>query len=194
MDLKEKKIAKKKEEILRSAAKVVSKKGYSGATMEDIAAELLMTKGALYYYFDNKEDLIYQCHELILSQAIATLKEYVAENISSTEKLKKAIETHIDYAIKEKETFNMIIKPEHTFSSELLQPILQKRKEYAKIFDVIIQQGIDKGEFSITETQMTRMILLGALNWIQQWYSPEGRRTKEEITAIYTEYLLKIMK
>lgn len=194
MGLKEKKNAKKKEDMIRSAAKIVTSKGYHGATMEDIAAELLMTKGALYYYFDNKEDLIYQCHELVLSQAISTLEKYLKENISSVEKLKKAIVTHIEFAITEKETFNLIIKPEHTFSKEQLSPMLEKRQMYASIFDRIIQEGIDNGEFKITETKMIRMMLLGAMNWIQQWYSPEGKRSKEEISEIYAEHLVKITK
>ncbi|HHY21061.1 MAG TPA: helix-turn-helix transcriptional regulator, partial [Bacilli bacterium] len=101
MVLKEKKLAKKKEDILRSAAKIVSKKGLQGATMEEIAAELLMTKGSLYYYFKNKDDLIYQCHELVLSTAIARLETYLHDDISSVEKLKKAIATHIEFAINE---------------------------------------------------------------------------------------------
>lgn len=192
MVLKEKKLAKKKEDILRSAAKIVSKKGLQGATMEEIAAELLMTKGSLYYYFKNKDDLIYQCHELVLSTAIARLETYLHDDMSSVEKLKKAIATHIEFAINEKEIFNMIIKPQETFSEGFLNPILEIRQHYAEIFDRIINEGIEKGEFNITEMKMARMMILGAMNWIQQWYSPDGSRTKEEISEIYCEYLLKI--
>ncbi|TWI56119.1 TetR family transcriptional regulator [Halalkalibacter nanhaiisediminis] len=161
--------------------------------MEDIAAELLMTKGALYYYFKNKEDLIYHCHELVLTQAIVAVEQCLHEDLSSLDKLKKAIETHVNFAISEKETFNLIIKPEQTFSADQLHPMLKKRHKYASIFDAIIQQGIDNGEFNITETKIARMMLLGAMNWIQQWYNLEGERTKEEISAIYSEYLSKIV-
>ena len=58
MSLREKKAARKKEEILRSASLVIARNGYQNATIEDIAAELLMTKGSLYYYFKNKEELL----------------------------------------------------------------------------------------------------------------------------------------
>jgi hypothetical protein len=37
------------------------------------------------------------------------------------------------------------------------------------------------------------MIILGAMNWVQQWYKPNGRLLKEEVVAIYTEYILKIL-
>ncbi|MFV8828087.1 TetR family transcriptional regulator [Alkalihalobacterium sp. APHAB7] len=194
MGLREMKTAKKKEDIIRSAAKIVSRKGYHGATMEDIAAELLMTKGALYYYFDNKDDLVYHCHDLILSSAIKTLEDYLRSDVSSIEKFKKAVEVHVEFAITEKETFNMIIKPQQTFTEKRLTPILEKRQKYANIFDEIIQQGIDSGEFKITEVKMARMMILGALNWIQQWYLPEGKKSKKEIVDIYSDYLLKLLK
>lgn len=61
MNLRERKTAKKKEDILRSASLVISRKGFRQTTMEDIAAELLMTKGSLYYYFKNKEELLFYC-------------------------------------------------------------------------------------------------------------------------------------
>ena len=57
MKLSERKTLKKKEQILMTAIAVVNKRGYDGATMEEIAAELLMTKGSLYYYFKNKSEL-----------------------------------------------------------------------------------------------------------------------------------------
>ena len=67
---------RKKEQILTSAIEIINRRGYSGTTMEEIAAELLMTKGSLYYYFKNKSDLMYQCHKFVLFQATEELGRY----------------------------------------------------------------------------------------------------------------------
>ena len=194
MKLSEKKLKKKKEEIILSAVKIVNEKGYQGATMEEIAAELLMTKGSLYYYFKNKEDLIFQCHIVVLEQATLELKSIFNKEISNEQKLKLMITSHIQYAIEKKETFNMIIKPEKTFQADQLEPILQKRNEYSSCFDRVIEEGMKTEEFKIKEMKMARMILLGAMNWIQQWHKPNGDKTVEELQEIYSEYLLKVMK
>ncbi|WP_379968218.1 TetR/AcrR family transcriptional regulator [Ectobacillus sp. sgz5001026] len=193
MKLSEKKVLKKKEEIILSAIKIVNRKGYQAATMEEIAAELLMTKGSLYYYFKNKEDLIFQCHEIVLSKVMEELQTHLEEPVSYEERLKKMIMTHIHYAIEEKETFNLIIKPNETFS-EKLNPILEKRQAYASYFDQVIQRGIEAKQFTVTEPKIVRMILLGAMNWIQQWYSSDGIMTKEQIQSIYADYLIKLVK
>lgn len=193
MSLREKKAARKKEEILRSASLVIARNGYQNATMEDIAAELLMTKGSLYYYFKNKEELLYKCHELILSCAMERIEGLFLENLSSREKMKRAIKIHLDIVIREKEVFNLIGKPEQLFSEETIWKVLQKRDEYAGIFDKIIDEGVAEGEFLIDHKKMVRMMILGAANWVQVWYSPEGKYGKEEVEEIYADYLLKIL-
>ena len=193
MSLRERKTAKKKEDILRSASLVISRNGYQNATMEDIAAELLMTKGALYYYFKNKEELLYSCHDLILSAAMEQMEAIYQEELSSMNKMKKAVKAHLDIAIREKEVFNLIVKPEQLFSEENIEEIIEKRDQYARIFDKIIAEGVKRGEFTVSDKKMARMIILGASNWVQVWYSPEGKLKKEKIEDIYAEYFLKML-
>ncbi|MEH7177946.1 TetR/AcrR family transcriptional regulator [Neobacillus vireti] len=194
MKLSEKKILRKKEQILASAIEIVNRRGYSGATMEEIAAELLMTKGSLYYYFKNKSDLMYQCHNFVLSQAIEDLEEILNdEDSSATEILKKMIATHMEYAIEEKEVFNLIMEPKRFFNEEQLELVLKLRKKYEDLFNQIIKRGSASGEFLAEEPSIARMIILGAMNWVQQWYNPKGRLKKEEVVDLYTKYILKIL-
>lgn len=194
MKLSEKKILRKKEQILASAIEIVNRRGYSGATMVEIAAELLMTKGSLYYYFKNKSDLMYQCHNFVLSQAIEDLEEILNdEDSSATEILKKMIATHMEYAIEEKEVFNLIIEPKRFFNEEQLELVLKLRKKYEDLFNQIIKRGAARGEFQAEEPSIVRMIILGAMNWVQQWYNPKGRLKKDEVVDLYTKYILKIL-
>src|SRR4051812_39633581 len=62
-------------EILKSAAKAFRKLGYHGATVEQIASALHMKKGNLYYYFKNKEEILFACHQYSLDQLTELLEE-----------------------------------------------------------------------------------------------------------------------
>ena len=137
MKLSERKTLKKKEQILMTAIAVVNKRGYDGATMEEIAAELLMTKGSLYYYFKNKGDLMYECHKFVLSDAMGALEIALNEEGTAEEILRRMISSHIDYAIEEKETNNLIIEPRRFFDEEQLGPVLQLRKKYSSYFEFL---------------------------------------------------------
>ncbi|WP_088006044.1 TetR/AcrR family transcriptional regulator [Indiicoccus explosivorum] len=193
MNLRERKAAKKREDILRSASLVIAREGFQNATMEEIAAELLMTKGSLYYYFNSKQELLYHCHDWILSEAMEKMKEIVESSISAPEKLKQAIKMHLGVAIQEKDVFNLILKPAQIFPAEHIDAILIKRDQYAGYFDKIIQQGIESAEFSAKNVKMVRMIILGATNWVQVWYSPGGEFSEEEVQNIYADYLTEIL-
>jgi AcrR family transcriptional regulator len=195
MKLSERKLLRKKEQILASAIKVINQRGYSGATMEEIAAELYMTKGSLYYYFKNKSDLMYQCHNFVLSQAIADHEEILQHKEDSAESLlRKMIAIHISYAVDEKEVFNLIMEPKRFFNKEQLDLVLKLRKKYEKLFDEVISLGLERGEFQHKEPKIVRMIILGAMNWMQQWYKMNGRLSKEQLIEIYSENLIRILK
>src|SRR5215467_14601783 len=60
-------------DILKSAAAAFRRLGYHGATVEEIAAALHMKKGNLYYYFKNKEEMLFACHHYSLQQLMAIL-------------------------------------------------------------------------------------------------------------------------
>lgn len=191
--LREQKIAKKKAEILRSAATVFAEKGYHGTTMEEVAAKLLMTKGSMYYYFKNKDDLLFHCNKMVMDISIQTIQEIIDSDQSPTEKLENAIKAHIKFATSEKSMFMVMDKPNQNFLDDYLPEILELRSKYDKCFDQILVEGIKKDEFEQVDTKMIRMIILGALNWIQQWYKPEGQLSGEEISEAFAAYLLKMV-
>ena len=59
-------------EILKSAAAAFRRRGYHGASVDEIASALDMTKGNLYYYFQNKEEILFACHDYSLDELQAT--------------------------------------------------------------------------------------------------------------------------
>jgi AcrR family transcriptional regulator len=190
---REQKIAKKKEEILRSAAQVIAEKGYHGTTMEDIAAKLLMTKGSMYYYFKNKDDLLYHCHQMIMEISLERIEVVVNSNMDPSDKLRNAIKGHILLATSEKAMFMVMDKPNQNFTDFQLKEVLDLRKKYSHYFDRILNEGIEKQVFDSLNIRMVRMIILGALNWIQEWYKHGGPQSAEEISEEFANYLLKMV-
>ncbi|WP_216828666.1 TetR/AcrR family transcriptional regulator [Alkalihalobacterium elongatum] len=194
MSLHKQKVEMKKQEIIRSAAKTLQEKGFYGTTMEEIAAQLLMTKGSLYHYFKNKEDLLYQCHKIILDISIDKIEAIIDTNQSNTNKIEEIIRFHINLALEENALFSLIDNPEHTFSEENFLKISKRRSYYAKCIDKVLEQGLEDGEFRNIDIKMTRFIILGALNWIQQWYNPDGERNPTEIADYFVDKLLQTLR
>ncbi|WP_339227162.1 TetR/AcrR family transcriptional regulator [Oceanobacillus sp. FSL K6-2867] len=193
MSLRERKIAKKKEEILRSAVRILAEKGYQGTTMEDIAANLLMTKGAVYYYFRDKQDLLYQSHQMLLNRSIENVKYIQQQDISIEEKLKQSMVVHIEHVIHEQSGFELMLKPEQFFSEERQKKMRELQAKYTHCFDELIQEGIQMQVFRTLDKKIARNILFGAMNWVTQWYATDGKKEKREIAAVIADYLMLML-
>lgn len=193
MSLREKKVEKKKEEIRESAMSVIAEKGYHATTMEDIAAKLLMTKGSVYYYFKDKESLVYESHKILLEQSMKQLQNVLAEELSSVSKLRKAMVVHMEYVITERTDFLLGAKPDQVFEGAHLQEILHLRNQYSDCMDQLIQQGIQDGSFVQVDIKIVNYIILGAMNNAVIWYSPKGSKSIQELANSIADYLLKIL-
>jgi len=78
-------------EILKSAAAAFRRRGYHGASVDEIASALEMTKGNLYYYFRNKEEILYACHDYSLDVLLALMLDVQAGTARPDEKLRRLI-------------------------------------------------------------------------------------------------------
>src|SRR5208337_2306661 len=64
-----------KKRILDAAMEVAKKKGYQSMTLDDVAGEVGVTKGTLYLYFKNKEEL-FRCVSLEMAKTFKEMMEY----------------------------------------------------------------------------------------------------------------------
>src|SRR5579872_5859531 len=78
-------------DILKSAAKAFRRLGYHGATVEQIAAALHMKKGNLYYYFKNKEEILFACHQYSLDRVLQLFDDVQESHLTPTEKLRTLV-------------------------------------------------------------------------------------------------------
>ncbi|MEK4532977.1 TetR/AcrR family transcriptional regulator [Solibacillus sp. FSL K6-1554] len=192
--LRELKMEKKKSDILRVAIDLLAVKGYERTTMEDVAQELLMTKGSLYYYFANKEELYFECNMMIIDESIKLIEEIYNSQLTTTQKLEELIYQYIIFQINEKPIFSLANNLQHIFSEQNFLLITEGRDKFNQILDRIIKEGIKNKEFHTEDVKLTRFLMMGALNSIQAWYKPNGDKTPEEIAKVYADQLLRILK
>jgi AcrR family transcriptional regulator len=116
---KEREKERRRQQILVSAKRVFTDKGYSGATMEDIANEAELSPGTLYLYFKSKEELFASLSLRILQYMIIRLEEVSGDTkITPREKLEALISAMFDvYDFDTTSIINMF----HLQSSEALK-------------------------------------------------------------------------
>lgn len=137
-------------EIIQAAAKVFAKKGYHAASMDDIVAESRLSKGALYGYFESKEDLFLAVHDSVLDFDLERFVAAVPPSMSTTEKLMKAGELAIQSIARRDRD---ILRVSYEFWTSA--PRIKKLQRYYteldhrnhRILVDLLREGVSRGEF-----------------------------------------------
>jgi AcrR family transcriptional regulator len=176
-------------EILKSAAAAFRRRGYHGASVDEIASALEMTKGNLYYYFKNKEEILFACHDYSLDLLLALMAEVQADSASPEVKLRRLVLAFVHLILDELHGTALTLNPE-SLSPALLKRVVAKRDQFDRGVRSIIQQGIDQGVFTPGDPKMIEFAIMGAVNWISKWFDPDGPMTSDQIGEAFANYLV----
>ena len=177
-------------EILKAAAAAFRRLGFHGASLEEIAAELGMKKGNLYYYFRNKEDILFACHQYSLDRLLEVLKIVERGDLRPDEKLREIVVSVVHTILDDLHGTALFLDLEALSPTHLLMAI-ERRDQFDRGVRRVIQQGIDWGTFSPrADPKLLSFAMLGAVNWIPRWYSPDGPASSQEIAGRFADYLI----
>jgi AcrR family transcriptional regulator len=176
-------------DILKSAAKAFRHLGYHGATVEQIAAALNMRKGNLYYYFKNKEEILFACHQYSLDRLLELLDQIQRSQAAPDQKLRTLIVAVVVTILDELHGTALFLQLE-ALSAPHLKAVIARRDRFDRGIRQVIAEGIDHGAFAPGETKLLSFAILGAVNWIPRWFNPEGPATSSEIADRFADFLI----
>jgi AcrR family transcriptional regulator len=176
-------------EILKSAAAAFRRRGYHGASVDEIASALDMTKGNLYYYFQNKEEILFACHDYSLDELLLLMDQVRDEPTRPDDKLRRLILAFIHMMLDELQGTALTLDLQ-ALSPALMKRIIAKRDRFDRGLREIIQQGMDEGLFWHGDPKMIGFAIMGAVNWITKWFDPAGPMSSEDIGQRFADYLV----
>ena len=176
-------------DILKSAAAAFRRLGYHGATVEQIAAALHMKKGNLYYYFRNKEEILFACHQYSLERLLGLLGEVELSGLPPDERIRRLIVAFVHTILDELHGTALFLDLE-AMSPAHLKTIIAGRDRFDHGMRKVLEEGIRTGAFAQADAKLLSFAILGAVNWIPRWYSPDGPASSQEIADRFADYLI----
>src|SRR3954468_7997872 len=176
-------------DILKSAAAAFRRVGYHGATVEQIAAALHMKKGNLYYYFKNKEEILFACHQYSLDQLMKLLDEVEHSDIPPDQKLHRLIGAFVHTILDELHGTALFLQLE-ALSPAHLKTVIARRDAFDKGVRRVIEEGMGAGVFAPVNPKLLAFALFGAVNWIPRWYNPEGPASSQAIADLFADFFV----
>ena len=139
----------RKNQILDAATAVFARLGFHDARMDDIVQASGLSKGALYWYFKSKEDIITAISQRLFTTDIEQLVGLLHAEGSVSERLQQLIQARIAGLQEMSDVVTILFE---FYATALHQDgVRQFIKAYFQNFHellvALIQQGIDRGEF-----------------------------------------------
>ncbi|MEE8191204.1 MAG: TetR/AcrR family transcriptional regulator [Gemmatimonadales bacterium] len=179
---------RRRQEILHAALRAFKERGYHSTTLDDIAERIGVRKTALYHYFPDKEAILYECHRESLTELERLMKE-ARELDTASEQLAHVIREHVRVMTDTLEGSPLAFEIT-AFSPERQKEMIAARDRYEHELRRIIDRGIEEGEFRRVDSKIAVFAVLGAINWIARWYSPEGSVHAPELGEQFAEHLV----
>lgn len=183
-------ITNRKEQLLAAAAKLFKQKGYATTTMRDLAAEVGIEAASIYHHLKSKEEIL----ELICFEMANQLTTAIAEvndiYFNAEERLRMAIKGHVRILTQHPNYSAVFIQDWKHLSAEKLAEFIALRDAYEKGFRVIVKEGMDEDVFDQVDEKFAALTILSALNWINEWYSPEGKMSADEIATKLSDFIM----
>lgn len=177
-------------EILRAAARVFRRRGYSECGMREIAAEADLSPGNLYYYFKGKHELLYFCQDRSLDQMLAALESARLSRGPAAERVGSVIRAHVRCMLDGVEGSAAHLEID-ALPDELRRSIVAKRDRYERGIRRLVSAGVRGGEFEPCDAKLVTRAMLGAINWTARWFRSDGPRPASAVADSVAEFLVR---
>jgi TetR/AcrR family transcriptional regulator len=180
----------KRQAIIREAAKVFNRRGSHGTTLDDVAERLGVTKTALYRYVQNKNDLLFACHEEAMEIAREAMDRGEAQGSTGLEKIRIGMKGYLREMIGAMGVPVLILE-ENALTGESAAKIFALRDAFETRMRRLVEEGIADGSIVPLNPKLAIFMLLGAVHWVTKWYSPKGPWTADDVSDALMELVVR---
>jgi AcrR family transcriptional regulator len=192
-EIAESKSALTRARILDAAAHLLSRNGYAGLRLTDVAAEAEIQAPAIYYYYASRDELI----EEVMWAGIADMREHVAAALSelpdatpSLERLLAAAEAHLRHALEISDYTIASIRNAGQVPLSIRKRQILEEERYGEVWRRLINDLAREGRLRPElDLYIAQMLVLGALNWAVEWW--DHRRGSLEAVVVNAQSFIR---
>jgi len=181
--------ALKRRAALRVAARIFNEKGYHATSLDEVADEIGVTKTALYYYFRNKEQLLYECLKLTYDCGQTARLEAEAKDGTAFDKLCYLYSRFMEKLMEERGAYTTMANI-RALPEEQQAELLERRRHLDRYSRMLLEKAIAEGSIRPVDVRVTSNFFLGAVNWILRWHTEDDVMTPAEISAHFLDLFM----
>ena len=155
---------------------MLSRRGYAGARLSDVADQAELRAPAIYYYFSSRDDLV----EEVMWIGMAHMRDHVNKVLAALPadtdpmgRIEAAVEAHLRYELEVSDYATASIRNAGQVPHHIHIRYSAEASKYGDVWRQLVQDAADAGLLrSDLDLQVARMMILGALNCAAEWWNP----------------------
>jgi TetR/AcrR family transcriptional regulator, cholesterol catabolism regulator len=182
---------RRQQEVLEAAARVFHEKGYESTSIQDIADEVGILKGSLYYYIRSKEDLLDEILQGVHRDALANIERLDGLESGALDQIHAFVTAHLTFNGENLTRMGVFFHDFRSLTDDRRAAIISARDVYDEKLRSLIRQG--QGELTICadiDPKVAATAIMGMLNWIYQWYNPQGPHSIAELADRFSDFVV----
>lgn len=174
-------VVPRKDVVLGVAERLFAERGYHATSVRDIAELLSIKGGSLYSHIESKDDLLWEIVTAAADRFFGAIDPIIRSDLLTVEKLRRTISAHVGVVTSNLNAAAIYSNEWRYLSDRRRQQFAGRRNEYERIVRGLVHDCIREGTFADLDEKFATLLILSSINWIYQWYRPDGPMTPEEI-------------
>ena len=181
----------KLEFILRTAARIFAEKSYHSTSMRDISRATNVSLAGLYHYCRSKEELLFLIQDNCFGRVLERLEKQLQEVDDPVTRLGIFIENHLSFFAANMAEMKVLSHEAESLRGDLHAHVSTRKDNYTRLARRILQevQESTKKQQPVDLTVAT-YALFGMMNWIYNWYDPQGKLKVHDLAQHLTQLFL----
>jgi len=186
----------RREEILRAAQELFHRQGYANTSLDDIARAVGIKREGLYYYFENRTQILITIIKPLGLQLRDAVKAILDSDDTPEGKIRRAVENHLMRFENRFAESKITLRDDYFAENEdVLAEMGPIWDEYEDHWAAIIEEGQAAGVFDPKlDARLAFLGILGQCNWVARWYEPGKSIPVPDLIDMYNSMIVRGLK
>ena len=180
----------RKEEVFRTAARLMVQNGFGGTSISDIAKVVGLTKAGLYHHITGKQDLLFQILQYAFDEMERLVFEPVKQVQDPEQRLTEIIRLHVRVILDGGLEFTLLYGERHHLDDMQQDIIVQRMLAYMALVGATLQELVNEGKLRDLDTQIATFHLLQTISGIARWYPKFSEISEDHLVEQTVNYSL----
>jgi AcrR family transcriptional regulator len=178
---------KRREAILAAAARLYARRGFSGASVADLAKACSTSKSLIYHYFPSKDDILYAAMAAHLD-ALVEAAEEATRNGSAEEKLRTLTHAFMRLYVGAQDSHKVLLNElDNLPAARRAEVVAKQRRIIGAVENLVREVRPSAAELTLPLT----MLFFGMINWTHTWFRPGGSVSADDLAELAVDVMLR---